>query len=186
MTDAVPGPSSHFCFIQRIYQRMKRQSHGRLLDQPKTPVPTGLGEWGLERFMFAAGSGSFRPLGGSADSFLSKDMGYRFITSYFTVIHPHMPVLDQRIIIRLWDQLWDAPTPGREVKSRDLVYMTLALGARTMAREESHSAEALDKWADYFWAQSNDYSMLFQEPCLKGTHLLLLKVGWCRIQESKN
>ncbi|PYI10969.1 hypothetical protein BO78DRAFT_403530 [Aspergillus sclerotiicarbonarius CBS 121057] len=169
------GPSSHFCLIQRIYQRMKRQSHGRLLDQPRTPVPTDMGESGLGRFMFAAGSAALRPLSGPMDSFLSKDMGYQFITAYFTVIHPHMPVLDQRIITRLWDQLWDAPTPGREVKSKDLVYMTLALGARTMAREDTNSAQALDSWADHFWAQSNDYSSLFQEPSLKGIHLLLLK-----------
>ncbi|OJJ69859.1 hypothetical protein ASPBRDRAFT_642655 [Aspergillus brasiliensis CBS 101740] len=34
-----PGPSSHFCFIQRIYQRMKCQPDGCLLDRPKTAVP---------------------------------------------------------------------------------------------------------------------------------------------------
>ncbi|PYI14834.1 hypothetical protein BO99DRAFT_426042 [Aspergillus violaceofuscus CBS 115571] len=169
------GPSSHFCFIQRIHQRMKRQSHGRLLDQPKTAVPTGLGEWGLERFMFAAGSGGFRSSGGSTESFLSQELGRRFIAAYFEVIHPHLPILEQPIIVRLWEKLWAPPAPGREVSSRDLVYMVLALGARTMAREDSHSAETLDRWADYFWAQSNDYSMLFREPCIKGIHLILLK-----------
>ncbi|RAL00747.1 uncharacterized protein BO80DRAFT_87332 [Aspergillus ibericus CBS 121593] len=169
------GPSSHFCLIQRIYQRMKRQSHGRLLDAPKATDATGMGESGLERFMFAAGSAALRPLGSSVDSFLSKDMGYQFIAAYFTVIHPHMPVLDQGIITQLWDQLWDAPAPGREMKSKDLVYMTLALGARTMAREDTNRAQMLDNWADHFWAQSNDYSMLFLEPSLKGIHLLLLK-----------
>ncbi|RAK84718.1 hypothetical protein BO79DRAFT_274385 [Aspergillus costaricaensis CBS 115574] len=169
------GPSSHFCFIQRLYQRMKRQPHGCLLDKPKSAVPAGLGEWGLERFMFAAGSGAPRSSSASTESFLPKDLGDRCIAAYFAIIHPHMPVLDRLVITRLWERLWEAPSPGQEVISRNLVYMVLALGARTMAREGSHSAELLDRWADHFWSQSNDYGMLFQEPCLKGIHFLLLK-----------
>lgn len=171
------GPSSNFCFIQRIYQRMKRQTNMTLLGQQKTAVPDGLGQWGLERFMFAAGSDTLHMRSGSTEAFLSKENGHRFINAYFSIIHPHMPILSKRVIAPLWDQFWDAPTPGRDVKSKDVVYMVLALGARAMPREEGYSIEFLDKWADHFWAHSNNFSILFQEPSVKGTHLLLLKVG---------
>ncbi|CAG7923619.1 unnamed protein product [Penicillium olsonii] len=169
------GPSSHFCFIQRIYQRMKRQSHSTLLGQPKRAVPGGLEKWGLERFMFAAGSDRLHPSKGTTEAFLSKQAGHRFIDAYFSIIHPHVPVLARSAIEQLWERFWEAPDPEREIKWKGVVYMVIALGARTIARTNGSSAETLDNWAEYFWARSNNLDTLFQEPSLKGIHLLLLK-----------
>ncbi|KAJ5691715.1 hypothetical protein N7488_012450 [Penicillium malachiteum] len=169
-------PSSHFCFIQRIYQGMKRQSHGTLLEQQKRAVPDGLQQWGLERFMFSAGSDTLNPANSSTEAFLSKETGYHFIAAYFTIIHPHMPILNRVVVEELWEKLWGPPLVARDIKSKDVVYMVLALGARTIARDNASSAETLDSWADYFWAQSNELNSLFQEPSLRGIYLLLLKV----------
>lgn len=55
--------------------------------------------------------------------------------------------------------------------------MVLALGAKVSPRSSERAADYLDKWADYLWANSNNYGALFQESSLKGTHFLLLKVG---------
>lgn len=55
--------------------------------------------------------------------------------------------------------------------------MVLALGAKISPRGSERAADYLDKWAEYLWAHSNNYSALFQESSLKGTHFLLLKVG---------
>lgn len=39
------GPSSHFSFVQRLYQRIRRQSHQPLLLEVKDRVPEGLRQW---------------------------------------------------------------------------------------------------------------------------------------------
>ncbi|CAI7576880.1 unnamed protein product [Penicillium discolor] len=53
--------------------------------------------------------------------------------------------------------------------------MALALGAKVSPRSSERAADYLDKWAEYLWANSNNYGALFQESSLKGTHFLLLK-----------
>ncbi|CAI7598278.1 unnamed protein product [Penicillium palitans] len=53
--------------------------------------------------------------------------------------------------------------------------MVLALGAKVSPRSSERAADYLDKWAEYLWANSNNYGALFQESSLKGTHFLLLK-----------
>ncbi|CAG7986152.1 unnamed protein product [Penicillium olsonii] len=169
------GPSSHFCFIQRLYQRMKRQTHTALLGQSKSAIPDGLEKWGIERFMFATGSDTLHPLKCTTETFFSKEAGHRFIGAYFSIIHPHMPFLHRNSIEKHWESFWDAPDPDREIKWKSVVYMVISLGARTISRIDGGSVEALDKWAEYFWARSNNMDALFQEPSLKGIHLLLLK-----------
>lgn len=155
---------------------MKRHTRETLLGQQAEAVPSGIRQWGLERFMFATGSDPYNPLHGATESFLAKEMGYKFIDAYFILIHPHMPILNRKVVEELWENLWETPRATRKVKWKEIIYMVLALGARTSAREGTHESDALDNWADYFWAKSNDLSFVFQEASLKGIHFLLLKV----------
>ncbi|KAE8152755.1 fungal-specific transcription factor domain-containing protein [Aspergillus avenaceus] len=170
------GPSSHFCFVQRVYQRIHQKTHETLLDSQKNSVPGGVQKWGLERFMFAPRFGSSQACLSKPEAFLRKEIGDGFLDTYFRFIHPLAPVLSRSEIITAWEAYWEPPLrPDHDPNTRGILFMLLALGARVSRPALGQSAEALEKWAEYFSSQTSDYSILFQEPSFKGVQFLLLK-----------
>ncbi|KNG89799.1 hypothetical protein ANOM_002854 [Aspergillus nomiae NRRL 13137] len=169
------GPSSHFCFIQRIYERVKRNCHPAELPQRDSTVPEALEKWGLEKFMFSREyvHGGNPPL--QADAYFPRDMGVLFIEAYFRIMHPQMPLLAYSEIMETWNKLWEPPQPGKVLKDADLLYMVLAIGSRVSNYKGKQTAEWVDLWAEHFSNKANNFALYFQEPSLKGTHFMLLK-----------
>ncbi|RDW60636.1 hypothetical protein BP6252_12019 [Coleophoma cylindrospora] len=170
------GPSSHICFLQRIYQRMQKCDNETLLSQKQESVPTGLVKWGLERFLFGNFERYQTPDDAARHNFVAKDMGDTFIASYFEIIHPQLPVLSYPEVIHTWNEFWEPPEPGKKVKGRDIMYMVLAIGARASKPYGRLSVEALESWAEHFIIQAHHASVLVQDPSLKGLQFLLLKM----------
>ncbi|KAE8380916.1 hypothetical protein BDV26DRAFT_115804 [Aspergillus bertholletiae] len=169
------GPSSHFCFIQRIYERMKRSCHPTEVPQGTSTVPEALEKWGLQKFMFSRESVNEDRATLQADAYFPRDMGVLFIEAYFRIMHPQMPLLVFSEIMETWEKLWEAPQPGKALKDKDLLYMVLAIGSRVSNYRGKQTAEWVDLWAEHFSTKANNFAMYFQEPSLKGTHFMLLK-----------
>ncbi|PYI04657.1 hypothetical protein BO78DRAFT_449309 [Aspergillus sclerotiicarbonarius CBS 121057] len=170
------GPSSHFCFIQRIYERVKRNSHD-VSGTSKKPVPDGIERWGIERFMFSVESSSDRGPSQQVEAYFPKDMGMSFIHAYFAIMHPQMPLLSYPDTVDTWNKLWEPPRPGKcTLKGKELLYTVLAIGARVANARSQQKSEWIDLWAEHFSRRADNHIVMFQEPSLKGTHFMLLKV----------
>lgn len=100
ITNHSSGPSSHFCFIQRIYQRIKHRTHETLLTPHHSPVPESVGKWGLERFMFSLSPGN-DVTNCQLNACFPRELGDAFIKSFLELIHPQMPVLVYSEILEL-------------------------------------------------------------------------------------
>ncbi|KAF3015182.1 hypothetical protein E8E15_004432 [Penicillium rubens] len=168
------GPSSHFCFVQRIHQRIKRRTNEALLTPQSNPIPDGVERWGLERFMFSVGvddnNGKCQP-----DAYLSREMGDAFLNAYFEIIHPQVPVLVYSEIIGIWEGFWKTPSQLPSHDRRDLVYMALAIGARVSSSEGRQDAPLSEGWGDHFSRKASGSIKLFEDPSLHSTHFFLLK-----------
>ncbi|KAJ5362115.1 hypothetical protein N7541_002959, partial [Penicillium brevicompactum] len=169
------GPSSYFYFIQKIYERVQRNSANVVLPNRAT-VPEGIENWGIERFMFSVEASGESRAPQPHEAYLPKETGFSFIHAYFDIMHPQMPVLSFSEITSVWTTLWAPPKPGKcTLKGKELLYMVLAIGARVSASNGQQSAESLDHWAEHFSTKADNYITMFQEPSLKGTHFMLLK-----------
>lgn len=175
------GPTSHFSFVQRLYQRIRRQSNSPLMLLVHRQVPEGLRQWGVERQIFTYGhESSSRRNAVPAGSFLSKELGEAFISAYFNLMHPQAPVLVESEVRQTWAALWNGPghTPENNekfAKAKAVLYMVLAIGARLTDHEDA-SPSSSDDWAEHFHEHAGNPTNLFEETSLLGTHLLLLKV----------
>lgn len=166
------GPSSHFCFIQRMCQRITRSTNETLLT-PSASVPDGVGKWNLERFMFRVDRGckdSKYP-----DAYISQELGNVFIDSYFEIMHPQVPVLDHSEIIEQWGSLWKPPTQQNTDKGNEILFMVLAIGARVAIAEGELDASQLEGWASHFACLASKTCPTLEDPSLCSTQLLLLK-----------
>jgi hypothetical protein len=126
--------------------------------------------------MFSRQYGNEGDSSSQTDAYFPRDMGDLFIEAYFRIMHPQMPLLTYSEIKETWNKLWDAPQPGKVLKDRDLLYMVLAIGSRVSNYKGKQTAEWIDLWAEHFSTKANNFAMYFQEPSLKGTHFMLLKV----------
>lgn len=168
------GPSSHFSFVQRLYQRIRRQSNAPL--NVSRQVPEGLKKWGIERQIFTHGDESSSHQTSIPDgSFLPKELGDAFISSYFTIMHPQGPILIERDVRHTWDVLWNGPglPPDHSTKfakEKSILYMVLAIGARLT------DSPASNAWAQHFYERAGVPTDCFEETSLLGTHLVLLRV----------
>ncbi|KAJ5731297.1 uncharacterized protein N7483_005805, partial [Penicillium malachiteum] len=170
------GPSSHFNFIQRVYQRIHQTANGTF-DQQKKAIPGGLQKWGLEPFIFSAGSNAVKPTRQYQGIVLTKAQGDIFLKSYFRIIHPQVPIMSRSDICSTWEECCGPPTSSLETDcwSQKILYMALSLGARVSQPTSELTADGLEKWADYFSSQTNDLALVFQEPSFKVLQFLLLK-----------
>ncbi|OJD40621.1 c6 transcription factor [Diplodia corticola] len=162
------GPASHFCFLDRIYQRIDRIGH--------VGMPKGVRKWRLHHFMF-----DFRnPHGPLSDTLaeihIRKEMGDGFIAEYFKTIHPQAPVLLRSEIDETWSKLWSPPAIDRKpLKGKELVFLVLAIGARASSVAAKSDACRLENWAAYFAERADTSSTFMLGPTLKGIHFMVLK-----------
>ncbi|CAG8197915.1 unnamed protein product [Penicillium salamii] len=169
------GPSSYFYFIQKIYERVKRNS-ANVVPPQRLTVPEGIEKWGIERFMFSVEASGECRAPQPHEACLPRETGFEFIHAYFKIMHPQMPVLSFSEIIAVWNTLWEPPKPGKcTLKGKELLYMVLAIGARVSSSHGQQSAESLGHWAEHFSTKADHHITMFQEPSLKGTHFMLLK-----------
>ncbi|PYH92314.1 hypothetical protein BO71DRAFT_485549 [Aspergillus ellipticus CBS 707.79] len=188
--------------VYRLSSRAPRRRHPVILAQPGHPIkkhrgiPNTAAEKASHRLRYdpaqlkkqmelRAGigvsntkTGSFQFYGPSSHlTFMQrvKEKGDAFIEAYFKLIHPMMPILSRSDIISTWDAYWDIPGPEKDFSSKEIIYMVLALGARVSQPTNGETPESLEKWAGHFSSQTNDFSVLFQEPGFKGLQFLLLK-----------
>ncbi|PYI00446.1 hypothetical protein BO78DRAFT_424478 [Aspergillus sclerotiicarbonarius CBS 121057] len=166
------GPSSHFCFIQRMCQRIARSTNESLLT-PSDAVPEGVRKWNLERFMFCVSGACDVP--GPHDAYISQELGTGLIESYFEIIHPQIPVLNHREIVEQWKSLWTPPAQQNPGKQNAILFMVLAIGARVSIASGEQETALMEGWAEHFAAQTNPSSAALEDPSLGSTQLLLLK-----------
>ncbi|CAG8292313.1 unnamed protein product [Penicillium olsonii] len=166
------GPSSHFCFIQRMCQRMAQKTNESMFT-PRASTADSLGKWNLERFMFSVDVN--RPLSTASDAFISREMGIKLIETFFKIIHPQMPVLNYTEIIEQWDEIGKPPGQQTSRKGKEILFMVLAIGARAAIAEDQHDTSVLQNWAEYFTSKANGLHATFEDLSLSSTIFLLLK-----------
>jgi hypothetical protein len=172
------GPSSHFSFVQRLYQRMKRQSLRPLIMETHRSIPEGLQHWGVDKQMFSKHSDAPRNQGDiSHTNMLPRHVGDSFIAEYFAIVHPQAPILVEAEIARTWRALFDAPrrdpTDRHKIAiERSILYMVLAIGA---CLSNSDGDENPGNWSDFFFERSSNCGECFIDTSLGGTHLALLR-----------
>ncbi|CAG8187134.1 unnamed protein product [Penicillium salamii] len=79
------GPSSHFCFIERMCQRIDRTTNETMLI-PRASTAGSLGKWNLERFMFLMDGN--HPASTNPEAYISREIDTSLIQSFFEIIHP--------------------------------------------------------------------------------------------------
>ncbi|KAE8142483.1 hypothetical protein BDV38DRAFT_294355 [Aspergillus pseudotamarii] len=167
------GPSSHFCFIQRMYQRIQQKTDTSLLT-PTNSVPDGVRNWNLERFMFSVGVDS-NPSQCPAESYFPRDLGESFIDSYFRIIHPQAPVLLYVDVVKSWNNLWSPPWERRDIKGDEILFMVLAIGARVCSFEGKQNTRSSEGWAHHFVEKAKRLNDAFEDISMASTHFMLLK-----------
>lgn len=170
------GPSSHFSFVQRLYQRIRRQSHQPLMLEIQPRVPEGLKRWGVEQQLFNS-HGEHQPADIFTENMLPRNLGDAFISRYFSIMHPQAPILAEAEVLKTWQSLWNPPLQphannSRYDKEKSVLYMVLAIGARLLDHDRGEAAET---WAHHFYRRAGKLSDVFEESSLLGTHLLLLR-----------
>ncbi|GLA75499.1 hypothetical protein AtubIFM55763_006778 [Aspergillus tubingensis] len=171
------GPSSGFCFIHRVYQRIKQGSSSEpLLARRSCSIPDAIHRFGLERFMFARpGDSDPRRTQFPSQMFLPRELGDQFIEAYFRIMHPQIPILIMSEIVDAWNQMWETPVRDHSVKNQDILFMVLAIGARIANLRGKQSESSVEAWADYFSSRVSEGPIFLQEPSIRGVHLMLLK-----------
>ncbi|KAF2138906.1 uncharacterized protein K452DRAFT_300956 [Aplosporella prunicola CBS 121167] len=110
------------------------------------------------------------------EALLPKDLGDTFISAYFNIIHPQIPVLVYSEIQKHWSKLWEPPDRNdRGAAQRALVLMVLAIGAQVTKLQKTGEAECFTKWAEYFCDRAQLPPAHLQEPTLEAVHYYLLK-----------
>jgi hypothetical protein len=175
------GPSSHFWFVQHLFGRLQRNTNSPPYPPPYSPgslrdVPEALRAWGMEKQLFTNTEelGKEYNLDQSRTRFLPKDLGQKFISAYFDVVHPRAPVLSEVDIYKSWEELWSPPnrsTPPSNLKARSILFMVFAIGA-LQCPDEGDDAMG---WAQHFSKSAGDMSGIFEEPSIVDIHLLLLR-----------
>ena len=79
--------------------------------------------------------------------------------------------------MELWDGMWQPPSKRTPVKGEELLLMVLAIGARVSSFEGKQDVNVSEGWAAYFSKRADDATNLFENPSLRSTHFLLLKVS---------
>ncbi|KAL4882395.1 hypothetical protein BJY04DRAFT_206975 [Aspergillus karnatakaensis] len=176
------GPSSHFAFLQRVYERLDRTAHESNPVAALYPVPNGLRAWGLHHLVFPAPPRlEHSKREEKSLAFLPRSLGERFIRSYFNIVHPQMPILIRSEIMNKWAQTWGPPPrqAGRPL-AREILLMVLAIGAVVSPVVGADDLSLTDGWAEFF-AESVDIPMsaLF-ESTLQLVHLLMLKASYAQ------
>lgn len=111
------------------------------------------------------------------DVYFSREMGDALIRDYFKFIHPQMPVLAYSDVVDVWNEFWGGPLHKRySPKGRGVFFVVLALGARVTTYQDTQNRFVQEDWGDYFAERADKCTLAFQEPSLRGTHFLLLKV----------
>ncbi|KAI2825341.1 transcriptional regulator family: Fungal Specific TF [Aspergillus niger] len=171
------GPSSGFCFIHRVYQRIKQGSSSEpLLARRSCSIPDAIHRFGLERFMFARpGDSDPRRTYFPSQMFLPRELGDQFIEAYFRIMHPQIPILIKSEIDDAWNQMWESPVRDHSVKNQDILFMVLAIGARVANLKGKQTESSVAAWADYFSSRVSEGPIFLQEPSIRGVHLMLLK-----------
>lgn len=172
------GPSSHFSFVQRLYQRIHRQSNKPLMMNTQRTIPEGLQRWGVHRQMFPKVDEQARANGNLFEgSVMPQDMGKQFITKYFTIVHPQAPILDRADIFRTWGGLSEIlqhkHTAMQEIAiERSILYMVFAIGASLSdGGEQNHCKQ----WAELYFERATNLSEPLQETSLGSCHVLILR-----------
>ncbi|PYH99736.1 hypothetical protein BO71DRAFT_424804 [Aspergillus ellipticus CBS 707.79] len=167
------GPSSHCAFVQRVYERLNGRPSSLETDTPQgpSPVPDGLRAWGLERFLFSypeAQSSS------QVDGFLPRNLGERFIRSYFKVVHPQMPILVYSELTTKWSESWKPPSNRVPVQYNEILYMVLAIGARVSPAIE----DVTEGWAALMSHKADVPMTVLTEPSIQLVQLFMLKIAF--------
>ncbi|KAJ5322391.1 hypothetical protein N7452_010680 [Penicillium brevicompactum] len=173
------GPSSHFAFVQRIYERLNNQPHNPRVSSPASPIPDGVRTWGLERFLFSAPEQQ-RVSDNPKEAFLSRSMGERFIRNYFKIIHPQLPILIYSDVMSQWASSWDPPSRHSPRRDRKLVYMVLAFGARVSPCRDQDSLELTNEWAEYLLSKTDISMSVLSEPTMQLVQFFLLKAAYAQ------
>lgn len=168
------GPSSHFTFVQRIYERLNNQPHDPSASSPASPIPDGVRTWGLESFLFSAPEQ--QRVSTPKEAFISRNMGERFIRNYFKIVHPQLPILMYSDVMSQWASFCEPPSRHSPPRDRRIVYMVLALGARVSPCSEKHNLELTNGWAEYFLSKTDVSITVLSEPTMHMVQFFLLKV----------
>jgi len=171
------GPSSYFSFVQRLHQRILRQSNKPMMKMHKT-IPEGLQRWGVHRQMFPNHKEQSNiDCQISEGSILPRDLGDDFIRKYFTIMHPQAPILDEADVSRIWGELFEIKrytqtAMQQAATERSILYMVLAIGACLSDRCEGKSCEL---WAELYFERACSSSEPVHETSLGSCHVLVLK-----------
>ncbi|PYI02738.1 hypothetical protein BO78DRAFT_463801 [Aspergillus sclerotiicarbonarius CBS 121057] len=165
------GPSSHFAFVQRVYDRLNHDPGADPTEDP-SPVPAGLRAWGLENFLFSHPNHFPQP---RAEAFLPRNLGELFIRSYFKLVHPQMPVLVYSDVMSQWTQSWKPPARDAPVRGKEILHMVLAIGALVAPMVGADGLDLTNEWAEYFARNVDIPLSVLSEPTLQLVHILLLK-----------
>lgn len=168
------GASSHWSFVQRLYQRIRRQNDkSAVATGARELSQEGLQQWGLEKQLFTRVKDDQKVHQREAldMAYLPRELGDSFIAIYFEIMHGQAPVLDRKEVEETWQGLWTAHQYSRQSrpKERSILYMVFAIGARL--RHESFI-----QWAEHFYEKAgNSIADVFEETTLIDCHLLLLR-----------
>jgi hypothetical protein len=170
------GASSHYSFIQRLYQRIRQQNDRSIAVETRNRVPEGLRQWGLEKHLFSRmDDGQKTRHGPSQTAYLPRELGDSFIATYFDIMHGQAPILERIDVERTWQDLRSGPghSTHTQVKDNALLYMVFAIGARL------HGAGVGDSyvpWSEHFFEEAGrNLADVFEETTLLDTQLLLLR-----------
>ncbi|CAG8192759.1 unnamed protein product [Penicillium salamii] len=166
------GPSSHFCFIERMCQRINRTTNETMLT-PRASTAGSLGKWNLERFMFSVDNN--HPASTNPDAYIAREVGTTLIQSFFEIMHPQIPVLNHVDIFEQWEEMGKPPGQQSASKCKEILFMVLAIGARVVIAEGQQDTSVLQDWADHFASKANQLHTTFEDLSLSSTHFLLLK-----------
>ncbi|CAG7988895.1 unnamed protein product [Penicillium salamii] len=166
------GPSSHFCFIERMCQRIDRTTNETMLT-PRASTTGSLGKWNLERFMFLMDGN--HPASTNPEAYISREIGTSLIRSFFEIMHPQVPVLNHVDIFEQWEDMGKPPRQQGVSKCKEILFMVLAIGARVAIAEGQHDTSVLQDWAEHFSSKANGLHTTFEDLSLSSTHFLLLK-----------
>lgn len=170
------GASSHYSFVQRLYQRIRQQSDRSIATETPGKVPEGLRQWGLEKHLFSRVDDNHRTHRGASDEvYLPRELGESFISRYFDIMHGQAPILERAEIDRAWQHMWEVHQRSTQSQSKEraLLYMVLAIGARLHAPDVGDSYV---QWSEHFFEKAGkNLAEVFEDTTLLDTQVLLLR-----------
>ncbi|PLB44115.1 hypothetical protein P170DRAFT_513377 [Aspergillus steynii IBT 23096] len=167
------GPSSQFCFIQRLHERIQHRGTEAAVGSGSSAAD-GVRRWKLEQFLFPmsteASTAKCQP-----DACFPRELGDSFISAYFDIIHPQAPVIAYSDVLESWQNLWLPPWQRQEVKGDDILFMVLAIGARVSSVQGQQDISASEGWANHFSHKAVELNAMADDICLSTTHFFLLR-----------